>query len=88
MAKYSETLIHLRNQHKIKAVLGDEKLKIIKDSLQAVIDSNEDIKPEQIEGSKYNIIMIDDVSGENSMIAFYIIEAKFNIYRIAFKEFI
>jgi len=52
------------------------------------MNSSEDIEPQQIDGSEYDIIMIDDVSGIDSMIVFYIIEAKFNIYKIAFKEFI
>jgi len=88
MSKYNNTLIHLRNQHKIKAVLGEEKLKRLKDSISEVMNSDKQIEPQQIDGSKYDIIMIDDVSGIDSMIVFYIIEAKFNIYKIAFKEFI
>jgi len=88
MPKHTNTLLNLRNQHKIKAALGDKKLNRIKDSIKAVMNSSEDIEPQQIEGSEYDIIMIDDVSGIDSMIVFYIIEAKFNIYKIAFKEFI
>lgn len=88
MAKYTESLLHLRNQHKIRAVLGDEKLEIIKGSIEVVMDSDKDIEPQKIDGSKYDIIMIDDSSGINSMIVFYIIKVDFNIYTIAFKEFI
>jgi len=88
MPKYNNILLHLRNQHKIKAALGDEKLKRLKDSISEVMNSDKQIEPQQIDGSEYDIIMIDDVSGIDSMIVFYIIEAKFNIYKIAFKEFI
>ena len=88
MAKYRNILVNLRNKDKIKAVLGDEKLNRIKDSINALKNSNKDIEPEKIEGSKYDLIIIDDVSGIDSMIVFYVIESKFNIYKIAFKEFI
>jgi len=88
MPKYTNTLLHLRNQHKIRAVLGDEKLDIIKGSIEVVMNSDKDIEPQQIEGSKYDIIMIDDASGINSMIVFYIVKTDFNIYTLAFKEFI
>jgi len=88
MLKYTNTLFNLRNQHKIKAVLGDSKLKRIKDSIQAAIDSDKDIELQQIDGSDYDIIMIDDISGINLIIVFYVIKAEFNIYKIAFKEFI
>lgn len=81
-------LIHLRNQHKIEAVLGASMLNRMKDSIQSFMDSENDLIEEQIEGSKYSVIMIEDVSGINSIIVFYIIKAEFSIYTIAFKEFI
>ena len=85
MPKYK--LIHLRNQHKIKAVLGDEKLNRIKLSIQTFMDSNKELEPQGIEGSKYDVIVIND-SSNKGMISFYIIDSKFNIYTVAFKEFI
>jgi hypothetical protein len=88
MPKYKDILLHLRNQHKIKAALGDEKLEMIKGSIEVVMDSDKDLEPQKIEGSQYDIIMIDDASGENSMIVFYIVRTDFNIYTLAFKEFI
>lgn len=86
--KYRDKLLFLRNQDKIKAALGDKKLEIIKASIQSVMDSDEEIEPQKIDGAPYDIMMIDDVSGEYDFVVFYIIKAEFSIYKIAFKEFI
>lgn len=88
MPKYKNILLHLRNQHKIKAALGSKKLEIIKESIKSVMNSDKELEPQEIDGAIYDIIMIDDISGENDLIVFYIVKSEFNICKIAFKEFI
>jgi len=81
----------LRNQHKIEQYFDKEILKRILNSLKIEFESSikNSIQEEEPKG-KYPLLLVNDIGHTCGFIAFYIIEVdtKFNIYRLAFKEFI
>jgi hypothetical protein len=76
----------LRNQQKIEAAYPGTIGRILK-SLSAHFESGKEILPME-SGEEFPIIVIDDIGHSMNMIAFYIIDIKFDVYRLAFKEFI
>lgn len=82
----------LRNQWKIKKYFephGEEILNRIKNSLDnafssLIIDECIDI----IENEPYPVLCINDAGHTFNMIAFYVISKKYDVYNLAFKEFI
>ena len=80
----------LRNQHKIAKAYSNQVLKRIIRSLDLYFGkkTNLDNDTKLIEGDKYKTLFIDDIEHSTNIIAFYIIEQKYDVYRLAFKEFI
>lgn len=79
----------LRNQEKIRKKLGQGLLQIMIESLNDYFsfceDPNDNI--DQIVGEIYPTLMVNDLSNESRMIAFYVIGKTYDVYRLAFKEF-
>lgn len=82
----------LRNQEKIKKHFepnGEEILNRIKESLNNAFSSNNIEKYISIwENEPYPILCIDDAGHSFNQIAFYVIKKQYDIYHLAFKEFI
>lgn len=82
----------LRNQWKIKEYFepyGDEMLNRIKKSLNdAFSNKNIDSYIDNIENEPYPVLCINDAEHSFNMIAFYVISKKYDVYNLAFKEFI
>ena len=90
----------LRNQEKIKAHFephGDEILERIKQSLNQFFTIDRSNFPSQfrslegyfnkIPGESYPFIAINDTGNENRMIEFYVLENRFDVYKLAFRGF-
>ena len=76
----------LRNKKKIKESLGENVLKNIISSLDAEFSNNKKI---ELEGNeKYKMIAVNDLNHTCGLIIFYVIEERFDVYKLAFKEFI
>ena len=74
----------LRNQDKIeKAFPGI--MKILLTSLEKAFKGKIEL---QDTGEKYPILLINDTRHPTGMIAFYIIKTRYDVYHLAFKEFI
>ncbi|MEE9571971.1 MAG: hypothetical protein V3W20_02860 [Candidatus Neomarinimicrobiota bacterium] len=82
-----KTRFILRNQHKIKEAYGDKMLKRIMDSLKSYFDSG-NIESHLCDSDKYKTIFIDDTGHTSNMIAFYVLRIQFDVYNLAFKEFV
>jgi len=81
----------LRNQSKISAAYSPEVLKRIIDSLDEFFKNNESISSCDamlIGDDEFKTLLIDDAGHSTNMIAFYIIDTKYDVYNLAFKEFI
>lgn len=78
----------LRNQDKIAKAFGDDVLKRIIDSLDDYFKTAKKIESFQIGNELYETMMINDIGHTVNVIAFYIVEVKFDVLRLAFKEFI
>lgn len=82
----------LRNQEKIKAYFepnGDEMLNRIKESLQiAFASGNVEQNISNWENEPYPILCINDAGHSFNMIAFYVLKKQYDVYKLAFKEFI
>jgi hypothetical protein len=79
----------LRNQNKIKVQLSEKNLNRILKSLKQYFSTG--VKEDDVNhwpGEKYKILSINDEGHTCGIIAFYIIEIKFDVYKLAFKEFI
>lgn len=76
----------LRNQKKIEAAYPGM-IKRILDSLKSHFEKNETIEIFD-SGEEFPLILISDVGHTVNIIAFYVLEIKFDVYRLAFKEFI
>lgn len=80
----------LRKQKKIKKELGNDLLKRMLDSLNEAFSTysniEDHIKP--WEGESYSILSIGDSGHTSNMVAFYVIRKRFDVYTLAFKEFI
>lgn len=82
----------LRNQEKIKSHFepyGEETLNRINESLKNAFSSN-DIENyiDNWENEPYPILCIDDIGHSFNMIAFYVLKKQYDVYNLAFKEFI
>lgn len=80
----------LRNQQKIKEALGDDLLVRIKQSLKEAFAIYKDIEQHitPVEGEPFPILMVGDSGNTSNMVAFYVIKRKWDVYTLAFKEFI
>ena len=80
----------LRNQNKIKESLGSDLLQRILNSLKQSFNLNGDRVDIQIDFSHkpYPILEVDDAVKPCGKIAFYVIGKRYNVYHLAFKEFI
>jgi len=76
----------LRNQKKIEAAYPGMIQRIL-DSLKSYFEKNESIELFD-SGEEFPLIFISDVGHTVNVIAFYVLEIKFDVYRLAFKEFI
>lgn len=81
----------LRNQDKIRNALGEDLLLRILESLKQgfeLWDDNIDKQIESIEGHPYPILTLNDAQHSSNVIAFYVVKKQYNVYTLAFKEFI
>jgi len=83
MARWS-----LRNQEKIAKAFGEKQLVRMTISLNRHFKQSAEIQSTLIPGDKYETIVIDDTGHTSNLIAFYIIRKTFDVYNLAFKEFI
>lgn len=77
----------LRNQEKIKAKLGEEKLQRIIKSLNIFFEDVIEIPVEPSE-EEYPLLIINDVVHPINSIEFYVLEIRFDVARLAFKQII
>lgn len=81
----------LRNQEKIKSALGEDLLLRILDSLKQGFElwgDNIDKQIESVEGHPNPLLTLDDAQHSSNVIAFYVVKKQYNVYTLAFKEFI
>lgn len=82
----------LRNQDRIKAHFepyGDEILERIKESLEQAFKSDDIEKHiDKAENEPYPILDVNDVGHSFGTILFYVIKKTYDVYLLAFKEFI
>lgn len=81
----------LRNQEKIKSALGEDLLLQILDSLKQGFElwgDNIDKQIESVEGHPYPLLILDDAQHSFNVVAFYVVKKQYNVYTLAFKEFI
>ena len=82
----------LRNKQKISDTLSPELLKRIIESLDSFFAAKTVVSDEDcmfIDGDiKFKTLIIDDKGHSSNMIAFYVITITFDVYQLAFKEFI
>jgi len=76
----------LRNQQKIDKAYPGMITRIL-DSLKKYFDEHEAIEVYD-SGDEFPLIFVSDVGHTVNVIAFYVLEIKFDVYRLAFKEFI
>lgn len=79
----------LRNKKKIEAAYPGM-IKVILRSLDKHFTENTEIVESlpSNESEPYNLLLVDHIEKSKSIIVFYIIKIKFDVYRLAFKEFI
>lgn len=83
----------LRNQDKIKEHFepdGDEMLERLKKSLRNAFSTYENIEEciKDWENEPYPVLCIEDAGHTFNMVAFYVIRKQYDVYTLAFKEFI
>lgn len=83
----------LRNQDKIKKHFepdGDEILDRLKNSLKEAFLTYENIEEfiEYWENEPYPVLCIGDAGNTSNSVAFYVIKKQYDVYTLAFKEFI
>lgn len=79
----------LRNKQKIKEALGEDILSRIISSLDDHFKKNPDkLETEDMDNEPYPILLINDSGHSFIMIAFYVIDSKYDVCKLAFKEFI
>lgn len=81
----------LRNKDKIAKVYSVQILNRMIVSLDAYFtekkkDIRDDVK--LMTGDKYQTLTINDIGHSTSLIAFYVLEKTYDVYRLAFKEFV
>jgi hypothetical protein len=77
----------LRNQHKIKQALSEKHLKRILSSLDEAF-KNDGPEPKEMHGEDYKVIDINDNGHSCGLILFYVIRKTYDVYNLAFKEFV
>ena len=77
----------LRNKLKIKKYYSQQVLDRIIKSLDVHFEENETIELQE-SGEQFPIIIINDEVVASSSISFYVIGIKYDVFRLAFKEFI
>lgn len=78
----------LRNQRKIKQVLSEDKLNKILLSLKQHFSTHSDIETVKTGSSPFPVLEIKDTTSTSHRISFYIIGRQYDVYKLAFKEFI
>ena len=81
----------LRNQDKIRNALGEDLLLRLLESLKQgfeLWDDNIDKQIESVEGHPYPLLTLNDAQHSSNVIAFYVVKKQYNVYTLAFKEFI
>jgi hypothetical protein len=80
----------LRNKSKIAAAYSPDILKLIIKSLTSHFEKNEVIvlSCPSVGTEPYPLLFVDNPEREKSTIVFYVIEIKYDVYRLAFKKFI
>ena len=81
----------LRNQEKIKEAFGEDLLQRILKSVEQGLklygnDIDKEIETE--EGHPYPLLTLDDADHSFNVIAFYVVKKQYDVYTLAFKEFI
>ena len=76
----------LRNQKKIASAYSPEILERILKSLKKQFSDNKSLDVH--DGKPYPTLIIDDCGHTCALIAFYVIQIKYDVYNLAFKEFI
>jgi len=77
----------LRNQKKISKALGDKILNNIIKSLKVEFKKTElDIR--RVNNDKYDTLMINDINNTCGLISFFVIDSKYDVLKLAFKEHI
>lgn len=82
MARYS-----LRNKKKISDKLGIKNLTRIVTSLNEAFKTDL-IELHSVEGEKHQILNINDTGHSCGLILFYVIRKTYDVYNLAFKEFV
>lgn len=83
----------LRNKQKISDNLGPDILDRLIDSLECFVKESEKgdidkcIYP-KVNKEPYDTLLIGDTGNDNKMIAFYIVSITYDVYKLAFKEFL
>lgn len=81
----------LRNQQKIKDALGDELLqRILKSIRQGFEQYGNGIEKEieTAEGHPYPLLILNDAGHSFNVIVFYVVKKQYDVYTLAFKEFV
>jgi len=79
----------LRNQQKIQETYSKKLLERITRSLDKHFQNHATIELEpESDHPKYKILVIDDIDHSFNIIAFYVISQTYDVFNIAFKEFI
>lgn len=81
----------LRNRTKITDALGEEAVHRIEKSLTQHFAQPPALNPIPIKVAKeqpYPLLLVDDAEAEGHQIALYIIKKQYDVYTLAFKEFI
>ena len=76
----------LRNREKIKNVLGEDTLNRIVKSLDMAFKKPLLIR--EHEGERYPVLTVNDAGHSVNIIDFYVIGKQYDVYKLAFKEFI
>lgn len=78
----------LRNQEKIKQAYDAKILARIIASLDAHFKTHPEIATERFDGESRETLIVNDIGHSVNVIAFYVLEIKYDVYRLAFREFI
>ncbi len=77
----------LRNQHKIKASLGSDFLKVMLDSLAHHFKTKESIEELTYENEKHKVIHVESIQPKtDTTLEFYVISTTYNVYLLAYKS--
>jgi len=83
MPRYS-----LRNQTKIKEHFDQKTLSRIIESLDSHFNEEKEIIEHSMPGFNYKAISVDDSGNSCGFIIFFVVRKTFDVYNLAFKEFI